>query len=250
MSSHDASTITPGLSANNRGDYEPRLPTRRQLSAARLLERGRRGKADLWLLDSGDGPLVVKDFARKNFWFRLLGRLQIGREVRAYGKMGVIRGVPRLVGRIDAYALAIEKIDGVPLRYADRPHENGAAKLADLRRILESIHGQGLVHWDLRSMDNVLVTRAGKIAVLDFASAVWLPPGSLSHRLLFRWFQKIDESAYLKWKQILGAGPYSAQEITLLKRHRFWRSLWVFNPRTRKEASVGQGGGVGSTPDQ
>ena len=216
----------------------PRPPTRGELAAARLLERGRRGKADLSLLDMDGGPLVVKDFARKNPWFRLLGRLQIAREVRAYGKLGLIPGVPRLVGRIDPYALAIEKIDGVPLRYADRPHERGAAKLADLRRIVDRIHDRGLVHWDLRSMDNVLITRAGRIAVLDFASAVWLRPGSLAHRLLFPSFRKIDESAYLKWKQILGGGPYSAKEITLLRRHRFWRALWVFNPRSRKAGRV------------
>lgn len=208
------------------------------MAGARLLERGRRGKADLWLLDSYPVTMVIKDFAGKNLWYRLLGRLQIAREVRAYGKLGSMIGVPELIGRIDALALAVEKIDGVPLRYADSPHESGADKLAQLRAILDRIHAAGIVHWDLRSIDNVLLTRAGDICVLDFASAVWLPPGSLLHRTLFPYFRKIDESAYLKWKQILGAGPYSEREISLLRRHRFWRSLWVFNPRK------GRGGGI------
>lgn len=201
------------------------------MASARLLERGRRGKADFWLLECGPVPMVIKDFAGKNIWFRLLGRLQIAREVRAYGKLGSMRGVPELIGRIDAFALATKRIDGVPLRYADSPHKGGARKLAQLRRILERIHATGVVHWDLRSMDNVLITHSDDICVVDFASAVWLPPGSLLHRLLFASFRKIDESAYLKWKQILGAGPYSEREISLLRRHRFWRSLWVFNPR-------------------
>ena len=80
-------------------------------------------------------------------------------------------------------------------------------------------------------MDNVLITHSDDVCVVDFASAVWLPPGRLVHRFLFPYFRKIDESAYLKWKQILGAGPYSEREISLLRRHRFWRSFWVFNPR-------------------
>ena len=144
-------------------------------------------------------------------------------------------------------ALAVEKIDGVPLRYADRPTRAEPRSSPSSGRILDRIHAAGVVHWDLRSIDNVLVTRAG-----DICRPRLRQRGLASSRksqligLLFRWFQKIDESAYLKWKQILGAGPYSDREIHAPKRHSFWRSLWVFNPATaRGRHASARDGGVG-----
>ena len=68
------------------------------------------------------------------------------------------------------------------------------------------------------------------------ASAVWLRPGGLAHRLLFRWMTQVDRSALLKWKGLLQAGPYTPDEQSFLRRYRFFRSLWIFN-RKRRGAS-------------
>lgn len=209
------------------------MPARDDLTRAELFLRGERNKADLLVLDLGDGPIVVKDFAHKAWWVRLLGRLQIWREHKAYRRLRGLPGVPALVGRIDALALAIEKVEGRSLGKAPDRQENGAAKLARLRAVLERVHAVGLVHWDLRARENVLVTSADEVYIVDFASALWLRPGSWAHRLLFHWFKMIDESALLKWKLILEAGSLTERERLFLKRHRRWRSLWIFNPRGR-----------------
>jgi hypothetical protein len=203
-------------------------PTRAQLAVAgvRPLKRGERDKADLLEVDLGSGPLVIKDFGPKAWWVRWLGRLQIWREVRAYRALGAMRGVPRMLGRVDAYAVAFEKVDGRPLGYAPDRTTEGPAKLRQLREILDRIHAAGVVHWDLRARENVLADRRGEVFVVDFASAVRLRPGGWAHRLLFDRFRLIDESAYLKWKRILEAGPYTAEERAFLERFRFWRSLW------------------------
>lgn len=230
----------------------PRVPTRRDLDRAGTLKRGEQNKADLLLLDLGDGPIVVKDFARKAWWVRLLGRLQISREHRAYCRLGRLPGVPRLVGRVDAHALAIEKIEGEQLGKARDRRENGAEKLAALRKIVDRIHGTGLAHLDLRARENVLVLPSGEICVVDFASAIWLRPGSLAHRLFFRLFRRVDHSALLKWKVMLDAGPLSDRERAFADRHRFWRSLWVFNPRggrKRSRSGENQGTAAGSRSD-
>jgi len=249
----DPLKITSGPPGNNRPGTEWRVPARADLVRAGVLKRGEPNKADLLLLDLGDGPIVLKDFAGKAWWVRLLGRLQISREHRAYVRLGRLPGVPRLVGRVDAHALAIERVDAEQLGRAPDRQTGGAAKLAALREVVSRIHAAGLAHLDLRARENVLVSPAGEIYVVDFASAVWFRPGSLAHRLLFPWFRRVDESALLKWKVILEAGPLDDRERSFLKRHGFWRSLWVFNPRGRgrgSRAGRNQGAPTGSSSDE
>jgi hypothetical protein len=204
------------------------VPSRADLEApgVRTLKLGEADKADLRIVPLPGGDVVVKDFRAKRWWVRVLGRVQIAREVGAYEALGVMAGIPRLVGRIDGLAVAIEHIDGTPLgTSADRAHD-GPEKLRQLRDILDRMHARGVAHWDLRARDNVLVDRAGRVWVLDFASAVRLRPGGIAHRLLFRRCRLIDEAAYLKWKRLLEAGPYTEREQEFVDRYRIWRSLW------------------------
>jgi len=205
-----------------------RPPSRPEIEAAprRVLKQGERDKADLFVVDLGGVPTVIKDFRPKAWWVRLIGRVQIAREVGAYRRLAEISGIPRFVGRIDAHAVALEWIDGQALADASDRAENGPEKLAQLRGILDRIHAAGVVHWDLRARENLLIDRAGRLFVIDFASAVHLRPGGLLHRWLFDRLRLIDESAYLKWKGMLDAGRYTAEEQEFLERFRFWRSLW------------------------
>lgn len=229
MNNDNPPKITSSPGANNRTPAALVAPTREQLDSAdvRILKTGESDKADLLEVDLGAGPMVVKDFSKKAWWIRVAGRLQIWREARAYRILGPDPGAPRFVGRIDAHALAVEKIDAVQLGYAEDRTESGEDKLRRLREILDRIHAKGLVHWDLRTRENLLVDAEGKLYVLDFASAMWLRPGGLAHRLLFRWFRLVDESAYLKWKRLLEAGSYTEEENAFLDRFRFLRALWI-----------------------
>jgi serine/threonine protein kinase len=213
-----------------------RLPARGELAVATRawIKRGSGTKADLTIVDVGDGPVVVKDFAARGFVGRWLGRLQIARESAAYRRLDGIEGVPRFVGRIDAHALALEAIDGGPLAATRDRHQRGSRHLEQIRSILERLHAAGLAHLDLRCRENVVVDERGSVFLLDFASAVWLRPGGLAHRVLFPLLRSVDVSAYLKWKSELRAGPYSSEERAFLERHRFWRALWPFNRKRRQ----------------
>ena len=208
-----------------------RAPTREDLSApgAALLKDGGRNKADLLIVDVGEGRLIVKDFARRPWLYRQLGKLQIGRECRAYRWLGPMQGLPRFAGRIDAYALAIEKIDGKQLGRAPERLERGEQLYRELGRLVERLHTRGLVHWDMRGKENVLLCADGSLVILDLASAGWLRPGGLAHRLFFSKMKSVDKSALLKWKRVLQAGPYTPEEQAAVDRHRRWRSLWPFN---------------------
>jgi len=227
--------IPPSGTRDNRGPAGGRALTRGRLEACerRLLKRGESNKADLFIVDLDEGPVVVKDFAAKGWWVRLLGRLQTWREARAYERLAGIPGVPRFHGRIDALALAVEWVEARELgRIPDRA-TNGAARLARLGEILDAIHTAGVAHLDLRARENVLVTAEEELYVVDFAAAVRLRPGGLAHRLWFPWLRSVDESAFLKWKRLLEAGPYTDEERRRLDRHRFFRTLWIFNRRHR-----------------
>ena len=63
--------------------------------------------------------------------------------------------------------------------------------------------------------------------VVDFASAIWLRPGGWLHRRLFGWLRKMDEAAYLKWKTIVEAGPFTAEEQAFIERFRRLRPFWL-----------------------
>jgi len=203
-----------------------------------VLKAGGPGKADLLLVDLGQGVMVVKDFARKSRWTRLLGRIQIGREYRAYRWLGPIPGIPGLFGRIDAHAFAMERIEADQLALTSTALSEGERILERLTGLVHRLHAAGLVHHDLRGRENVLLRPDGELVVVDLAAAAWFRPGGLAHRLLFRFLAKTDVSALLKWKEILMPGRFTPEERAFLRRFRFLRSLWVFNrkrPIRRKE---------------
>jgi hypothetical protein len=222
-------TATPDTSGPLHGSApagrRPWTPTRGDLAHATLLHAGDRDKADLWLAERDGQAVVVKDFARKGGLVRSIGRLQVARECRAYRRLDGTAGLPRFHGRVDRWALAIERVDAYPLIHRWRSHEP-ASLLRQLGEIVARMHAAGVVHLDLRSRDNVLVDPAGRVFVVDFASAVCLRPGGLGHRALFRWLSLTDASALLKWKRIMASDGLTEEELAFLERHRFWRRLW------------------------
>lgn len=187
----------------------------------------------------------MKDFRGRGLVGRWLGRLQVDRETRAYAWLEGVDGIPRFVGLIDSFALAIEWIEGERLAFAAFPPSEGPRHLAELRSIVDAMHARGVIHNDLRGRENVLIRGDGHIAVIDLAAALRLRPGGLVHRVLFRTFRATDEAAFLKWKGIIAPGTYSPEEEAFLRRFERWRALWPFNPKRRRARSrVARGPGA------
>lgn len=199
-----------------------------------MLKRGAATKADLSLVDLDGRLVVVKDFADKAAWVRLIGRWQISRECAAFEHLGPMAGLVGFLGRVDAHALALEWIDGRDLIRVEDRGRHGLRYLEELRAVVAAMHARGLAHCDLRSRDNVMLDAEGRVRVIDLAAAIRLRPGGLAARCLFPWVKLADDAAILKWKRLLGAGEYTAQERAFLKRYRFWRSLWVFNRKAAR----------------
>ncbi|RMG45080.1 MAG: hypothetical protein D6718_08390 [Acidobacteria bacterium] len=197
----------------------------------RVLVRGRWSKADVWLARLPDGRRgVVKEFRGKPWPGRWWGRLQIAREARFLAFLSDLRVAPRLIARPHPLVLVMEALSGRPLYHCEGTPE-GRAALEPLVQAVRRVHGAGVVHLDLRGRENVQLERDGRVVLVDWASAVRLPPGTVRHRLFFGPLSRIDESALVKWRQKLAPDTLTAEDRRLLRSFRFWRRLWPVKRR-------------------
>ena len=219
-----------------------RVPKRSEPAGATkwVLRSGRRKKADLIVVDLGEGPMLVKDFASKPLLYRFLGRIQTSREVRSYRRLRGETCVPALVGRIDRHAFAVEEVPGELLVYSASRFREADRYLARLEQRVARLHELGIAHMDLRSRDNVLLRSDGEIVLVDLAGAVHLRPGSFLHRLLFRLLTMPDRAALLKWKWMLAPDRLTAEERIRFDRFQLARRLWPFNRKYLKAMRAGQ----------
>ena len=186
----------------------PRLPSRTELDAASKehLTRGAPFKADVMVVDVGGGEMVVKDFSARAWWRRLIGRIEVWHECRAYAYLGPMPWFPAFLGCIDRDALAIEKVEGVALARAPDRDQNRDDFLAQLRSAMERLGDLGFLHLDARSNKNVLLRPDGKVIFIDLAGSFWIPPGRLGHRLLRRFIEVYYEANLIKWETLLAPG--------------------------------------------
>jgi hypothetical protein len=150
--------------------------------------------------------MVVKDFAARAWWRRLIGRIEVDRECRAYSYLGTMPWFPVFIGRIDADALAVEKIEGAALARAEDREEKREDYLAQLRTAMKRLGELGFLHLDARSNKNVLLRPDGHIVFIDLAGAFWIRPGRPAHRLLRRFITLYYEANIIKWETLLTPG--------------------------------------------
>ena len=186
----------------------PGLPTRPELDQAskEYLTRGAPFKADVTVVDIGEGGMVVKDFAKRSWWRRLIGRLEVDRECRAYTYLGPMPWFPAFIGRIDDDALAVEKVEGKTLRFADDIDVKRENYLGQLRNAMERLTELGFLHLDARAYRNVLRRPDGRVVFIDLAGAFWIPPGRLGHRFFRRFIALYYEANIIKWETMLAPG--------------------------------------------
>lgn len=206
--------------------------SREELPAATagFLKRGAWNKADILLVVTRQGRFVVKDYGAKSWPVRLVGAMQLRREERAYQALRGIRGIPALGRRVDRYAIAVELIEGMrlPKFHKVRPIPG---LISRLERMVEGLHARGVIHNDLRSRDNIIVTPAGTPCLIDFSSALTFPRGILGRRLLMPLFRRNERRAFLKWKSAIAPELMSEEEWAVHRRFGLLRSLWPFNPK-------------------
>ncbi len=159
-----------------------------------LLNRGGFANPDVLLVPNPDGvPLVVKDYATCSRPVRLLlAPFLVRHELAMLRRVEGLPGVPAPRGCIDRLALAMEHIEGIPLRRKSHRDSLPRAFFDALEGILEGLNLRGVAYFDLRSPTNVLSTRAtGGPALVDLASGLRLP-------LPRAWTRALERSALAK----------------------------------------------------
>jgi hypothetical protein len=150
----------------------------------RRLAGRNRTKADLVLYGARGGRFAIKDYSRRPWWMRnTLGRWLTRRECRAYRTAEGLHGLPRWLGRVGPFALAVEWIDAPTL--AERADGSVSPGRFDrLREILLGLHARAVALADLSHRD-VLLGAEGQVWVVDLAAAHVRGdrPGQLRRRL-------------------------------------------------------------------
>lgn len=153
------------------------------------------------LVRQGHGHVVVKDYAARSRFVRLLLAPWLSaREERAWRALAGHPAVPTFLGRIDRIALAVEYRAGSNL-FSGRgkaPMPDGF--LGEFETVLAEMHRRGVVHGDLRNRGNVLRDEAGHPVLIDFGSALVFRPGSFAARVLLPLFAALDRNALRKWQ--------------------------------------------------
>jgi hypothetical protein len=232
----DGDSIASKTGARPASGLPSRAPKREELAASTIdrLREDRPYNADLLVVDIGEGPMVVKDFAPKPWWVRLMGWILISHECRAYRRLGAMRGVPAFVGRVDRYALAMEKIEGVQLTTSPDRYEEGEQYLREFAKILDRFEERGFLHLDLRGRQNVLLKDDGELVVLDLAGAFWFRPGGFLHRMFSPLISWNHDNTLAKWKVLLAPDTLSEEDLASLRRFRNLQFIWLFNRKGSK----------------
>ena len=181
-----------------------------------VLVNGKFMKADVFLSRSGGQRIIVKDFGNKGFFERnLVGRMIIGRELRAYRALAGVDGLPSRYRRLTPFAIAVEYLEGRDLGGIDRG-EIGPGVIRQFESVIEELHERGWVHLDLQRRSNILLV-GGKVFVVDLASA--LHPGSipLVGRCLTGLLGLADRLSLIKMKSIYAPEIITAKERKWLK---------------------------------
>ena len=194
----------------------------------REIHPGSPTKAALRVVELSGRRLVVKDVRPLHPWVRALyGRWVLRREERALRWLDGTPGVRRLLARIDEDAIALEHVDGEPLR-----RQLGAERIARacerLGPRVAELHRRGAVHLDLRQKRNILVDAQGEVFLVDFQSALLFPAGGVGGWLLrrLRW---VDENAVLKFRARYAPQLLTDAERARARRQRWLGRLWIFH---------------------
>ena len=199
--------------------------SRLALAERELLRDGRFANARVERVRIDSVDWIFKDFSSRRWFVRqTVGRLLLGRELRALRRLDGLRGIPSQAFRVDAFAMAAHFVPGRTLANLDAAQID-TPFLAALEALLQQVHARALVHLDTRGGGNLLRMPDGAPGIIDFQAALstrWMPTG------LRRWFEAMDMSGvYKKWQRFQPETMGEARRASFERLSR-WRRFWPF----------------------
>lgn len=175
----------------------------------RVLRPAERARPDVRLIRLDGRLCVLKDYgAQAPVFKRILGAFLVWREAVAYRRAAGVQGVPALIGTVGRCGLITQYIEAAEATSAD-PSLFTAEFFLALQDTVEQLHRKGVVHGDLKKLENVLVTPDGRPALIDFTAAFVTGSSPLS-AAVFPWIADDDARAITKLK--LRCAPHLATE--------------------------------------
>jgi predicted Ser/Thr protein kinase len=201
----------------------------------REIRPGSGSRPALLLVEDRGARAVVKDYRHSGWLLRgALGPWLIAREAQVYRRLAGCAGVPRLICRLDRWALLVEHIEGrscaeyaageLPAEFFDR-----------LREVVEGMHARGVVHCDIKNRGNIVVGPGGQPYLLDFAAA--FTRGSALNpvrRALFERFRLDDLRGVTKAKLLVGRLWNQPDADFAFKRGPFERAVRAVRDSARR----------------
>ena len=176
---------------------------------------GREARVSVYHLP--EGSIVLKEWRPRAKLLRWYSAWILAREMRHYGLLDGVPGVPRFLGKVDASRFLIEHVAGKPLhRGLDR--ETLHAALDNLEAVIADLHARGFAHLDLRHKGNILVGDGGKVWVIDLGQGLDCSRGFL-RRLIFPLLRRVDRSAVTKFR-----ARYAPETLPAARRERLERA--------------------------
>ena len=160
------------------------------------LAAGYQGKT---LLYSDDEQKLAIKIPHGSGFVKHLHTLMLRHEARVYQQLQGLKSIPVCYGLIDNQYLALEFIEGDPIRNK-RPVDD-EKYFQKLFIMIEQMHEQSVAHMDLKKKDNLMVTHHDKPCMIDFGAAVIRKKGfhPINH-FLFNLAIRFDYNAWVKHK--------------------------------------------------
>ncbi|GHB27358.1 RIO1 family regulatory kinase/ATPase domain-containing protein [Salinicola rhizosphaerae] len=198
-------------------------------------------KADVVLVAYEGKPAVMKDYRRHaGSWMALPARLLIRHETHMLERLRAWPHSPRVVGHVGKLAMLMEYVPGEML--SDSLTPANPLHFAQLMTVMSTLHAASIVHNDMRG-SNVIVN-GGRLVLIDFASALYLPGGRL-WRILLKPMRRSDMANVLKFKRKLTGEDPTADERRLgakpawiRRTQRVWKKRLL--PRLKARFASGQ----------
>jgi hypothetical protein len=187
----------------------------------------------------GEGGKLVLKAGRSASLFGLpldwIGRWLCAHEMRLYGLVAGIAGVPRLAGRWGRTGLLHEYVEGRPLSRSERVDDRFFHRLAT---IVSQMHDRGIAYVDLEKPENIILGVDGHPYLIDFQISWHLPAnrggGTWPARWLLQILQAADRYHLAKHWRRLRPDQLASGEAGVSTRPPFW-IRWhraVFRPIT------------------
>lgn len=174
---------------------------------------------EIWLQNDAGRRAILRETGAAAWWIRLIARALLRREAAALATLEGLHGVPQLLN-VDRSSLLRTYIDGVPLYQAERP---GIDYFRAAFRLLRAMHRHGVAHNDLAKEPNLIVTRSGEPAILDFQ----LASRSRRRGRLFRIAAREDLRHLLKHKRTYVPEALTNRERAILDTPSLPSAIWM-----------------------